>query len=125
MRKKVLIIDDDDVLRELVGRLMEMRKADFELLSADTCKKGMEIARRQQPDAIILDIMLPGENGWETAEALQQDPRTRAIPIIIASGAGSAFDEDPHIERTVIAAYIRKPYDLEELVATIKRVVKQ
>lgn len=121
MSKKVLFIDDDIVLQEVVGRLL---KSKFNVVSANTGQKGIEKAVQFQPEVIILDIILPNENGWEVAETLKKDPRTKDIPIVVASGAGSFFEDNPHVEKSLIAEYVRKPYDVDELVTAINKVAK-
>jgi CheY-like chemotaxis protein len=119
MSKKVLFIDDDLVLQEVLGRLLKNK---FDVMSASTGQKGIEKARQLKPDVIILDIILPNENGWEIAETLKKDPGTKDIPIVVASGAGSFFEDNPHVEKQLIADYVRKPYDIDELVAAINKI---
>lgn len=121
MSKRVLFIDDDIVLQEVIGRLL---KSKFDVVSANTGQKGIEKAIQFQPEVIVLDIILPNENGWEVAETLKKDSRTQHIPIVVASGAGSFFDENPHIEKSLISEYVRKPYDVDELIAAINKVAK-
>ena len=121
--KKILFIDDDEILQSLVEQLLKAKLPDCEVMTASTDKDGIEMAKRNKPSAIVLDIMLQEENGWETALTLKKTWATRDIPIIIASGAGSPFEEHPYVDQKLIAAYIRKPYDTEELADTIRHIL--
>ncbi len=107
-RDRILIIDDDqgqvDVLTLALGRL------GFETISAGTVAEGLELARSQRPQLVILDIRLPDGNGLDLCQVLSDDPHTSSIPVIILSGM-----ERPDIIRSCRAAgcryYVRKPYD--------------
>jgi CheY-like chemotaxis protein len=123
MPRKVLFVDDDQVLQTLVVQLLKHHLKSYIILSASDTQQGLAQAREHQPDAIVLDILLGDENGWEAAELLKKDEKTRHIPIIVASGAGSPFNGPPYIDRSIIAKYIRKPYDVDELSEAIHEVV--
>lgn len=122
-KKTVLLIDDDVVLQNLVVQLLKTRLKSFEVVSASTGSEGLELAKTIKPSVIILDIVLQEESGWEVAETFKADPAIKEIPIIVASGAGSPFEGAPYIDKKIIAGYIRKPYDVDELVEAITRVV--
>ena len=122
MPKKILFIDDDLVLQEVLVKLLASHLKDYEVQCASNSEEGIAEARRRKPDVIVLDIVLKEENGWETAEALKNDKTTRSIPIIVASGAGSPFNGLPYIDSKIIAKFIRKPYDVEELIEAIREV---
>ncbi len=123
MIKKVLIIDDEEVWGTLTKRMLAIEIPGCEVETASTGALGLQKARSFLPDVIVLDVMLPGENGWEIAAALKKDAATEQIPIIIASGAGSPFSHDQHVERDLVADYIRKPFDVDLLLSTIRRVL--
>ncbi|NCC52081.1 MAG: response regulator [Spartobacteria bacterium] len=124
MTCKVLIIEDELVLGLLFQQALIRDLQDASVDTARDGAVGIKIAREWQPDVIILDIMLPGDNGWEVAKALKGDPTTAHIPIIAASGAGSPFDKDkPVIDPALIADYLRKPFDVELLCESIKKII--
>ena len=124
MIKKVLIIDDEEVWDSLTKRMLAIEVPGCEVETTSTGAVGLQKAKTFLPDVIVLDVMLPGENGWEIAAALKKDELTRDIPIIIASGAGSPFSNDQHVERDLMADYIRKPFDVDLLLSTIRNVLK-
>jgi len=123
MSKTILFIDDDQVLQALVVHLLSKHLKDYTVLCASDTQQGLADARKHRPEVIVLDIMLQNENGWEAAEALKKNDETRHIPIIVASGAGSPFNGLPFIDPTLIAKYIRKPYNIDELVAALRDTI--
>jgi len=122
-KTKVLFIDDDEFLIRIVKRFFAYQEQ-YQLFVANTGKIGRKIAEDKQPHIIILDIVMPNENGWELAEILKKDPNTCKIPIIIASGAGSVYNDNPYIEPKHIDNYLRKPYDMSDLINIINNTIK-
>ena len=82
-RKTVLIVDDDEGVRELIA--LELKPHGLKILQAPDGEKGIAIARAEKPDAILLDVLMPNLDGWQTLRALKQLPETRAIPVVILS----------------------------------------
>ncbi len=117
MAKKVLMIEDDLVEIEMVKDLLI--KEGYEFASAEDGEKGIEKAKQQIPHLIILDIMLPGKDGFYVCDILKKDAKTKDIPIILLSSL-----DDPDLESKgadAKAVYvIRKPYDEEILKSKIK-----
>lgn len=123
MIERVLIIDDEEVWGTLTKRMLAIEMPGCTVETASTGAEGLAKARSFLPDVIVLDVMLPGENGWEIAAALKKDEATSRIPIIIASGAGSPFSSGQHVEHDLVADYIRKPFDVDLLLSTIRKVL--
>ena len=82
--KKILIIDDEEDFCRALKKSLEM-KSSFQVLTATRGKEGMRLAKTQQPDLILLDIMMPDMAGTEVAEKLSDDPATASIPIIFVT----------------------------------------
>ena len=78
--KRVLLIEDDNVLRENTAELLQL--AQYEVLSASEGRKGIELARHNHPDVIVCDIMMPGIDGYQVLETLAGDQETQRIPFI-------------------------------------------
>ena len=113
--KKVLYIEDNESNQRLLSQLLG-RFPVFTLISADQSLHGLFLARTQLPDLIILDINLPGMDGFELVEVLKSDPKTKHIPVIALSA--NALQHD--IEKGKQAGfdyYLAKPVDLAELVS--------
>ena len=81
--KTVLIVDDDEGVRKLLA--FELSPYGLKILEAADGREGIEIARSEKPDAILLDVLMPGLDGWQTLRALKELPETRAIPVVVLS----------------------------------------
>jgi CheY-like chemotaxis protein len=116
---RILIVDDENAIR-LVCRV-NLRSAGFETLEAADGETALALARAERPDLILLDIMLPGVDGWEVAAELASMPETREIPIVFLTARTTAMDESRgHAVGGV--GYIAKPFDptrLSEMLTTV------
>lgn len=81
----ILFVDDNEGQRRLMDRILS--KKNYRVILSDNGEKGLEIARAQKPDLILLDIVLPGINGIEVCKRLKSDPITRNIPILFFTGS--------------------------------------
>ncbi len=115
MKRKVLIIDDEPDIREIVR--IYLSDEGYDVIEADNGHDGILKAQELKPDLIVIDIMMPGINGFEVAKHLKDDPNTQDIPIIILSVL--AHDSQ---YRQGILDYISKPFRQEELVNTIHKI---
>ena len=118
MKKKILVIDDEADIREIV-RLYLIEEG-FEVVEAENGQDGILTAQREQPDLIILDIMMPGINGFEVAKHLKDDPNTHDIPIVILS----VLAQDSQYRHGILD-YISKPFRQEELVGIIRKIFEK
>ena len=118
---RILYIDDDEANRELVGFILDRKRA-WTMLEADSGRMGLEKARVDQPDVIILDISLPDLNGYEVLEQLQADEATSSIPVIAMSGKSSAPDIEAGMKKG-FAAYLTKPVQIDPLYAAIEKLL--
>ena len=116
---KVLIIDDDESLADLLAQYLA--RFDMELLSANRPSLGYEILRQQQPQAIILDVMLPEQDGFEVCKQIRKD---NDIPIIMLTARGDVMDRVVGLE---IGAddYLAKPFEPRELVARLQTILRR
>ena len=88
--KKILIIEDDVFLNELMAK--KLIEEGFDVLKAANGEEGLEQARQEKPDLILLDLILPGMDGFEILEKLKEDTETSSIPVIILSNLGQRED---------------------------------
>jgi CheY-like chemotaxis protein len=115
--KKVLIVEDHPDMRELLGWQLELMG--FKAISARHGKEGLEKAIAEKPELILMDIMLPGMDGWETARTLRTIPETKEIPIL----AATALFRDSDLKNCMEAgcnSYIVKPFTFQELQEKLK-----
>ncbi|HEV2800472.1 MAG TPA: response regulator [Pyrinomonadaceae bacterium] len=111
----VLVVDDDPAARDLLRRALA--KAGFQVECATDGEEALELARTLRPEAITLDVMMPGIDGWATLAALKADPELSHIPVIMLT-----IVEDKNKGYALGAAdYMTKPFDREQLAATLAR----
>src|SRR5437870_4380543 len=95
---RVLVIDDEAPIRLLCR--VNLEAEGIHVLEAADGTTGLDLARAEQPDVVLLDVMMPGLDGWRVAEELLEDDRTRGIPIIFLT-ARAAFRDHPRFSRVV------------------------
>jgi DNA-binding response OmpR family regulator len=113
---RVLVIDDEAPIRLLCRVNLEAEGMD--VIEAADGKTGLDLAREQQPDVVLLDVMMPGLDGWRVAEALLEDDRTRGIPIIFLTARAEFRDRARGLDIGGVD-YVTKPFnplDLAQLV---------
>ncbi len=113
----LLHVEDNPANRALVARILE-RRPHVKILAADTAEKGIELARTRDPDLIVLDINLPGMDGFEALALLRQYVDTRHIPIIALSANAMPSDVKRGLEAGFLQ-YLTKPIDVKEFLRTI------
>lgn len=119
-KRKVLLIDDEVTLLEVMKTNLEIEG--YEVVTEMSGETGLVSAVVDQPDVVILDIMMPGVDGWEICQRLRTDPRTKYIPIIMLT----ALDETQHVVKGFEVGaddYLAKPFDNAELFARLKSVL--
>ncbi|MEM8718285.1 MAG: response regulator [Cyanobacteria bacterium P01_G01_bin.39] len=109
MSRKILIIDDDDDVREATQICLEVT-GDWEILTANSGREGLTRAIAQQPDLILLDVMMPVMDGLETFSELQANAATRSIPVILLTAKAQPAELRQFTQLQVLDV-ITKPYD--------------
>jgi CheY-like chemotaxis protein len=111
----VLVIDDEPAVRDLMQRFLT--KEGFRVVTAPGGEDGLKLARELKPDAITLDVMMPGMDGWAVLTALKADPAVADIPVIMLT-----IVDDRNLGYTLGAAdYLTKPIDRDRLVTVLKK----
>lgn len=121
MTKRVLIVDDEDDIREVAQLSLEMT-AGWEVLAASSGGEGVRLARAERPDAILLDVMMPEMDGPATFERLQADPETRSIPVVLLTAKVQAGDQR-RLAELGVDGVLSKPFDPMQLAADVARVL--
>ena len=119
---KILIVDDEQHIVEAIRYNLDT--AGFRTLTAADGKRAIELAQREVPDLITLDVMLPEADGWEVCRALRQDPRTKRIPIIMLTVKKEETDKIIGLELGA-DDYLTKPFSTKELVARIRAILRR
>jgi DNA-binding response OmpR family regulator len=114
----VLVIDDEPAIRLLCR--VNLEAEGFAVDEAGDGDSGIAAARRNVPDAILLDVMLPGDDGFVVAERLQADPQLRHVPILFLT-ARADLDEGERLRRSGAAGFLTKPFNPLDLAAAVRR----
>lgn len=121
-RKRVLVVDDERDLVELIT--YNLQRNGYDTLSADNGKSALEIAQKELPDLILLDLMMPALDGAEVARRLKADPRTAGLPIVMLTAKSE--ETDVVVGLTVGADdYVTKPFSMKILLARINSVLRR
>ena len=115
--KKILVVEDVDFNRDLLVQLLE---DDYEVIEAVNGQEGVELAERERPDLILMDLSLPVMDGWEATRQLKANDNLRSIPVIALTAHAMKGDE----EKALAAGcddYLVKPLDEDELIAKIQK----
>ena len=120
--RTVLVIDDEAPIRLLCRVNLEAEK--MRVLEAADGDAGLDTARQERPDVILLDVMMPGRNGWEVAEELLADDRTNQIPIIFLTARAEVKDRAKGIDLGGVD-YVTKPFNPVELAPLVEDLVRR
>jgi len=119
--KRILLVDDEDDIREVAAISMQA-VGGWEVCSASSGTEAIAAALVEQPDAILLDVMMPGIDGPTTFRRLQEDPRTRQIPVILLTAKAQAADRRS-FEELGVAGVLHKPFDPMALPAQVAELL--
>ena len=119
---RVLVIDDEAPIRLLCR--VNLEAEGMTVLEAGDGPSGLEVARREHPDVILLDVMMPGLDGWRVAEELVDDPRTREIPIVFLTARAEFRDRARGLDIGGVD-YITKPFNPVELAPLVDRLLSR
>jgi CheY-like chemotaxis protein len=114
--KRILLVEDDDATRSLLTATLEA--AGYTVRGAADGQQALDLLHTAPPpDLILLDLMMPGLDGWEFRRRQAEDPALRRIPVIVLSAAGAGLDE----LADGVADFLHKPVDSDLLVETVRR----
>ncbi len=120
-KPKILIVDDDPLNVKLFASMLPQDR--YDTIPAYTGKEALDLVARQSPDLILLDIMMPGLNGYEVIQILKNDPKSRDIPIILVTALCGADNKIKGIE-TGADEFINKPVYATELLVRVKSLLR-
>ncbi len=125
-RRKVLVIDDEPDLVEMIRMALERQ---FDVVTAYNGKEGVDKARCDKPDAIVLDVMMPEKDGFTACRELKEDSKTSSIPVLILTGVGEFFGRTKYTKASGMEIeaedFITKPVDPNELVRRVNALLKK
>ena len=120
MNPRILIVEDDLDALKLIGLALEAKG--YQILAAQSGEQALDRAFNEQPDLVILDVMMPGMNGLQVTQRLRADPRTEAIPIILLSALGQVSDKEAGFKAGA-DEYLTKPVPAPELALRVEALL--
>jgi two-component system cell cycle response regulator DivK len=117
----VLIVEDNEKNMKLARDILKAKG--YETVEAVTGEEGVKLAKEKKPDLVLMDIQLPGINGIEAFKQLRADDKTARIPVIALTASVTPTDRS-QISAAGFDAFVSKPINLKEFVATVKRMVE-
>ncbi|MBI3032128.1 response regulator [Candidatus Woesearchaeota archaeon] len=116
-KKQVLVVDDEPHIVHLIS--LSLNKDKYEVIPAYSAREAQYLLEKQTPDIVVLDLMMPGMNGYEFCELLKHNPGTKDTPVLILSAKSQMHDK---LEAIEVGAddYLTKPFDPMELIRRIK-----
>lgn len=120
--KKILWVEDDMFLGGMLGqRFMDLGGKVF---GAKSGTEAVEVAQREMPDIILLDILLPGMNGFDVLKTLKEDEKTKKIPVLVLSNLSQRSDMDKCRELGAENFLVKATVDLNEIAKEVKKILK-
>ncbi|MEE8180051.1 MAG: response regulator [bacterium] len=118
----ILIVEDDPQTVKLIKFILE--KEDYSTISAKDGEEGLQMAREKKPDLIVLDLMLPGMDGYRVCEILKANPVTKEIPIIVLTALDTGVDFEKALEKKA-DWYITKPFEPQHLLKRVNYLIEK
>ena len=120
---KILVIDDENDIRR-IARLGLERVGKMQVIDAASGAEGVEKARSEKPDAVLLDVMMPGQDGPATLQSLRADPATTSIPVIFLTAKALASEVE-RLRSLGATGVLTKPFDAMTLAAEIRALLER
>lgn len=118
---RVVCIEDEPEMIDLV-RLILGRKG-FEVIGANGGVEGLETVRREKPDLILLDLMMPDMDGWEVYQQIKADEELRKIPVVVVTAKAQSIDKVLGLHIAKVDDYITKPFGPQELLESVEKIL--
>ncbi len=120
-KRKVVCVEDEPEIIDLI-RLILGRKG-FDLIGATGGLEGLDAIRREKPDLVLLDLMMPDMDGWEVYQQMKADPDLKHIPVIVVTAKAQSIDKILGLHIAKVDDYVTKPFGPQELLQSVERVL--
>jgi DNA-binding response OmpR family regulator len=122
-KTRVICVEDETEMIDLI-RLILSRKG-YEVIGAYGGKEGLETIRKELPDLVLLDLMMPDMDGWEVYQQMKADATTRDIPVIVVTAKAQSIDKVLGLHIAKVDDYVAKPFSPQELLDSIENVLNR
>jgi len=119
--KRVVCIEDEPEMIDLV-RLILGRKG-FIVIGANGGVEGLETVRREHPDLVLLDLMMPDMDGWEVYQQMKAEPDLKGIPVVVVTAKAQSIDKVLGLHIAKVDDYITKPFGPQELLESVEKIL--
>lgn len=120
-KSKILIVEDDSFLLNMYATKFEMEG--FEVIMAEDGEKGLRLAKKEMPDMILLDILLPRMNGFEVLKALKEDEQTKDLKVLLLTNLSQRAEVDQGFDMGAVEYLIKAHFMPSEVVAKVKKIL--
>lgn len=120
-QKRVVCIEDEPEMIDLV-RLILGRKG-FRVIGANGGVEGIDAVRKEKPDLVLLDLMMPDMDGWEVYQQMKADPELRSIPVVVVTAKAQSIDKVLGLHIAKVDDYITKPFGPQELLESVEKIL--
>jgi len=119
--KKILFVEDEPTLQKTIGRFLE--EEGYQMINALDGELALKIAKKEKPDLILLDIILPKKDGFEVLKELKEDEITKDIPVIILTNLENDTDVEKALSIGATTYLVKSNYELKEIAKKIKDIL--
>ena len=121
MPKKIVYIEDDIEMTYLIKMILE-RKG-YEIITTNNGLEGFELVEKENPDLVLLDLMMPEIDGWDIFQQLRSNSNTEKIPVIVISAKAQPIDKVLGLQVAKVNNYVGKPFKPQELIDSIEKIL--
>lgn len=121
--KRVVYIEDEVEMIDLVRLILNRRG--FEVIGAYGGREGLDTVRKELPDLVLLDLMMPDMDGWEVYQQIKAEQRTHDIPVVVVTAKAQNIDKVLGLHIAKVDDYISKPFSPKELIDSIENILKK
>jgi len=120
---RILCIEDEQEMIDLISLILSRRG--FEVTGAHGGQNGLDMVRRDLPDLVLLDLMMPDLDGWEVYQQMKAHEETRDIPVIVVTAKAQSIDKVLGLHIAKVDDYIAKPFSPQDLLTSVETVLKR
>ena len=118
-----LCVEDEPEMIDLMRLILGRRG--FEVKGATGGVEGLKMVREEQPDLVLLDLMMPDMDGWEVYQQIKADEKTKGIPVIVVTAKAQSIDKVLGLHIAKVDDYIAKPFSPQDLINSVEKVLKK